>query len=416
MVGGAGCALFSSDDAEAESGADRVTSGDVSNVLNSTLQVGGCTATKVGPRHLLLAARCVGDELSPGKAIALNSSGALAADAPKKVTIADVKVHASYAAKCVDKACDFTRAAASDSPDIAVLILKADLTALPTVPVDLDPVGETDSLLLVTGDCATVDGKEEGSQKAVKTKAAAPRTVNHLGSEYQSTPELVGQLGASYVVTAAGGLKTGAPRLCRTDIGAPLVRAGTAAVAGVTSNYTTFPEQRVPATLEHTRVDTKSRFKIGEWLTSLGVETTHSCGDKKKCTSIADDRDSDAIDAGPMVDAQPDAETTADAGLEPSVDAGDGGDLDDGGSVTPEDDRKPRTEVLPPDDDNDNDNGYSSSDDSDDADAGTPKKAKAKSGCSAAPTAPSMPSGGSLVGLGLAFGAVVARRRRASRP
>ena len=56
-VGAAGCSLVKAEDTG--SSPDKVTSGgDVSGVLKSTLQLqGGCTAAKVGPRQLLVAAR-----------------------------------------------------------------------------------------------------------------------------------------------------------------------------------------------------------------------------------------------------------------------------------------------------------------------------------------------------------------------
>src|SRR5690242_13146674 len=67
---GFGCSLVG-DDGDASN--DAVSEGDdLSGVLKSTLQItGGCSAVKVGPKHLLLAARCVSgkDAFAAGKTI-----------------------------------------------------------------------------------------------------------------------------------------------------------------------------------------------------------------------------------------------------------------------------------------------------------------------------------------------------------
>ena len=73
------------------------------------------------------------------------------------MTIAEVKIHPSYAAKCKDDACAFGKIEASDAPDVAVLLLADDLATVPTIPVDLDAVGQADPLLAVTSGCSKAD-------------------------------------------------------------------------------------------------------------------------------------------------------------------------------------------------------------------------------------------------------------------
>jgi MYXO-CTERM domain-containing protein len=450
-IGGAGCSLVKAEETDASP--DKVVGdGDVSEILKSTLQLqGGCTAAKVGPKHLLVAARCVNGnaafaagktisftvassgkapvgpglvaasdagtpDAAPVKDAGASDSAATATDSgpasdsgtaasnpnAKDVTIADVKIHPSFVAKCTADLCDFTKTAASNSPDIAIILLEEELETVPTIPVDLDPVGAADPLLAVSSGCATFDAKPS-APKAIRTTAVPAKSVNHKGSLYAASPNLVPQLASSYVVTQAAGWRSGQPRLCKTDIGAPLFRADSAAVAGVTSNYTTYGSQKLPVTTHHTRVDAQSRFKIGEWLTTLGAETVHSCSETPEgCVKRT-------FDGG-----EPPGPATDNPGTEP----GDGGpvvgdaEAPDAAVETPAEplpeDSAPRTETLPPDEESDETSG--SNDLSDDA--GAPKKKKkAEGGCSAAPGA-TAPSGGMVIGLALALGAVIARRRR----
>lgn len=446
-VGAAGCSLVKAEDTG--SSPDKVTAGgDVSGVLKSTLQLqGGCTAAKVGPRQLLVAARCVsGNEAyaagatisftssASGKpAVALADAGASdAATTPdaepasdagtdasakdsgkpantsaRSATIAEVKVHPSFAAKCTGSVCDFGKIAASDSPDIALIILDADLDAIPTIPVDLDPVGVGDPLLEVTSGCASFDLEPSAAQKTARTLSVPAKSVNHVGSPYLAAPQLVSRLASSYVVTQASGWKSGAPRVCKADIGAPLFRAGTAAVAGVTSNYTAYAAKGAAVTAHHTRVDAASRFKIGAWLTTLGAETIHSCSESAEgCPDNASDAGTppgpstdgttEPGDGGANADAATAADAAPDAGAEPAP--------------LPADDT-PHSDTLPSEDSTDTSSPGSSTENTD---AGARKKKSSDTGgCSAAPGGTSSSSSNGLfIGLALAMGAVVARRKK----
>ncbi len=452
-VGAAGCSLVKAEDNG--SSPDKVTSGgDVSGVLKSTLQLqGGCTAAKVGPRQLLVAARCVsGNEAyaagatisftssasgKPAIAMAPDAGGsdaaapspegasdaAAAADAStaeagkpantsaRSATIAEVKVHPSFVAKCTGTLCDFGTLAASDAPDIALIILDADLDAVPTIPVDLDPVGAGDPLLEVTSGCSSFDLKPVNAQKTVRTLSVPAKSVNHVGSPYLASPQLVSRLASSYVVTQASGWKSSAPRVCKSDIGAPLFRSGTAAVVGVTSNYTAYAAKGAAVTAHHTRVDAASRFKIGAWLTTLGAETIHSCSESTEgCPDNASDAGTppgpstdgttEPGDGGTATDAATSADAASDAEAEPTP--------------LPADDT-PHSDTLPSEDNTDTSSPGSSSSDGDDADAGTKKKKSSDAGgCSAAPGGTSSSGSGLLLGLALVISGAFARRKKQS--
>ncbi|MBX3208803.1 MAG: hypothetical protein KF764_27470 [Labilithrix sp.] len=452
-AGAAGC--FLADEETEDSRGEVVGAGDTSAVLRSTLILDtGCTAAKVGPRHLLTAARCVvgKPELAPGKTITFKAASQLrtivaddeapvleaddagaaddeadeteadggAADeteadaaAPKKTnasdreaTIEEIEVHPSFTAKCQDDLCAFGAIGASDAKDIAVIILDADLETVPTIPIDLDTVGQSDTLLAVGSGCATFDGEATGV-KTYKTMAVPPKTVNHPGSPYIEDPALVTRLGAGYVVTPGFGWRAGEPRICKTDIGAPLFRGGQAAVSGVTSNFTTFgqADEIAPVTLHHAKVDTAS--KVGTWLATLGVETTHSCSEMTGgCVKKGYDGGVPGTQAAPKTD---DGTEGGDAGelVDPP-----GDDEDDAGPVST--DLPDQGEEAPLPESSEDEYQRENTNDYDDWDAGPKKKKKKKaSGCSAAPG--SMPAGsdGIVLVVGLALAGAVARRRRA---
>lgn len=456
-VGAVGCSVAQEE--ESSSTPDRVVAnGDTSALLKSTLLLeGGCTAAKVGPKQLLVAARCVsGNEaFAAGKTLVFTSAasglqgiappadaGAPAKDAgsttkdagsspsdagkdsgskdagaapapagnDRGATIAEVKIHPSYVAKCKADLCGFNKLESSDAPDIAVIILEDELLTVPSIPVDLDPVGQADPLLIVTRGCATLDAQPVAAPKTVKTVAVPTKSVNHRGSAYEASPQLVSRLASSYVLTAGNGWRGSDPRLCASDISAPLFRGGSAAVAGVTSNYTTFAGGKAPVTVQHTRVDGMSRFKIGEWLTDLGALTIHSCSETAGgCAKRVYDGGAPPAPAGEEPGTTEPGETDGGRGDAMAPDAGES----DAGAELPEEPTGPREETLPTEDEGE---GEYSGEDEDYSDAAAPKKKKkaAAGGCSAAPGAPA-PTGGLLLGLGLVIGSAVIRRRRSAR-
>lgn len=470
---------------------DEVNSGaEASLLLKSTLVLeAGCVATKIGPRHLLLSARCVTEHkeaFAKGKTLAFktannakegtgtnavleesggsgrrdsgSSSPSSDAGAPsdagtststdggtaktdagtrtdagsgtttgpkegssRTATVYETTIHPSYEAKCTgaDEPCGFGKIAAGDAADVALVILDLDLEGVESVPVDLDAVGQADSVLVIGSGCDIV-GAEKGTGIFTKKTGAVPaKMVNHAGSPYKAEPQKASSLGQSYVVTAGPAWKKNEAKVCTSDFGAPMFRAGVAAVAGVTSNFTTFgPDTFAPVTVHHTRVDEGGRFKIGNWLESQGAETIHSCSEmaggcvKREYEGGAPVPPSAGPGGGGTT--EPGDASTGDA-IAPSGDGGtDPGD-DDGGATTEPVPSGPVTgqeEELadqgPPEE------SYSDGEDDEDyADAAAPRKKKKKEegGCSAAPGP--MPAGemGLAFGVGLAVMAIGRRRR-----
>jgi hypothetical protein len=440
---GVGCMLNQADEEVGDDGAEiNEGSGDVSQVLKSTILLDtGCSAVKVGDNHLLTAARCVADNkaFASGKTITFrlasgatqsppnpsmrdaggndNSGTTTTTTSGKKATIDLVKSNPSWTSDCSDGTCALGSVAAGQANDIAVIVVEDGLDGIPTLKVDLDEVGQNDPVLAVGSGCVRIDGTPS-TVKTIKTVAVAPSSVNHKGSVYQDAPEKVGGLNGAYVVTPGSDWKgQDGPSLCLSDIGAPLFRGNAAVVVGVTSNYTTFDTDRlVAATVEHTRVDSKS--KMGSWLGAIkGLETTHSCSDTSSgCTNHG------KFDGG-----VPNAKSPGDAGedaLAPPPKK------DDDTKTSPPSDTSDVPTGSHSGDDKGADQKQSGDDDDDDknskdaksADAGAKKTEKKKdNGCSTAAPGSSMPrKGGSpLPGFAIVLGITISlaslRRRRGAR-
>lgn len=406
VFGAAACSFGGGEDLD-ESANQVNASADVSRVLESTLVLEtGCMAAKVGPRQLLLAARCVADvdAIEEGKSLGFTIAQATPGDAgPARATkakIAAVDIHPSFLAKCGGTACGFGTLDASDAKDIAIVTLAQDLAGVATIPVDLDAVGVNDPLLAVSSGCASFDAKA-GAAVTTKTTAVPARVVNHEGSPYLTRPALVSRLNAGYVVTAGPAWTASDAKLCAANVGAPLFRGTMAAVAGVTSNFTTYATAQVPVTIQHTRVDVGS--KVGPWLENLGVETVRSCSESTAgCTKRTYDGGTPrgARDAG----ASTDASAAVDGGAD---DAGENAPV-----VLPS--AGESTQLSAGDDGEDYVGGGSSrnEDDGDEARADelTKKKPGAAGGCN---TAPGSSGGlGALAGIALALALGAIRRRR----
>ena len=327
------------------------------------------------------------------------------------MTIAEVKIHPSYVAKCKTDVCGFGKLEASDAPDIAVILLKNDLDTVPSVPVDLDPVGQADPLLLVTSGCTTLDGQPAAGPKTVKTIAVPAKSVNHAGSPYATAPALVTRLASSYVVTAGAGWRSTEPRLCNGDVSSPIFRAGSAAVAGVTANYTTYAGGEAPGhdppharrrdvPLQDRRLALRPRRRDDALLqrglrrlreAQLRRRRAHGPRDRhegrrhhraRRRRQVRRDRPRRRREHRPPTAAPPDPPVSGDPHSDqlPTEDTGEGADT-------------------------------SGEEDYSDAAAPTKKKKTAAGGCSTAPGAPA-PAGEMFLALGAVLGAAIIRRRR----
>ena len=439
-VSATACFVRESDDAE--TAPQPVTEGRES-VLSAVVALeGGCTAVKVGPKQLLVAARCVtnkpayaigkplrfraanpavvttaspdggaGDASADSAvdatdatsaidggssdatttdggaddgAVATSDAGDAGADAATpgayETTIAQVQIHPSFLAKCGTGACAAGKTGGVEVADIAVIVLSREIADLTVAPIDLDPVSIGDGLLALGYGC---DATADTQLRAKATSAVSSDAVNHAGSPYDARPDLARELAKSYVVTRGPGnaaAGASAPGICSDrDLGAPIFRADGTSIVGVSSGTTIAPNA-LPMTNEHARVDALSRHAVGAWLAQLGVQTTRTCSavDAGGCPKQPEPPAGEAD--GAAAPSQP----LPDDGLAP----GTGGEPPGEGSSTK--DRTPSGENEP----------------------ATPKKKSTESsGCSAAPNAPSSPTSG----LALFAAAAIALTFRARR-
>lgn len=272
--------------------------------------VGGCTAAKVGPRHILLAAHCVTDfyeqgseHLRPayrsGARLSLTQSRA-SNQTTHQAVVADTFVPDTWKKNCAGRwGCSVDQPSRWSSPDIALVVTTEDIARIPTALVDLDPVRPGDRVVLLGYGCEErVGGPFDYSKsrlKMMETTIATPSTVRHPGS-FITTEEDVAIVDQWVSLTKGPGLDRDVPGLCPGDSGGPLLRAGasTTTVVGVNSSYTFVDRSTgLPATNWQARVDGTSG--IGAFLERHGVAVTHGCS--APGTTCSADAGLDASDA-----------------------------------------------------------------------------------------------------------------------
>lgn len=399
-----GCS--SSEEDASNSGEDDIRASNPANIKKGTLVIEqGCMAVKIGDRQLLVSARCIASkkDIAADRGIIVSPLDQVEQRTFRRgLMIEHIEYPPSFAAKCqgdAGNACGVNTVAAGDAPDVAVLVIDGkDLRDVPTLAIDLDTVGVGDSLTVLGSSCMTLDQKHPNDLGMSTAIAVPAKSVAHGGSAYETKPELVTQLGASYTVTAGTAWHGTAQGICDKDFGVPMFRAGTATVAGITSNATLYVGGQTPVTVEHTRLDTASRYKIGTWLKTLGAKTTHSCG-LLGCTKRTYDGGAPpAGDASVAADAS--ASNASDAGS-PKVDAG-VTELPGQGDDVPLQDTG--DDVPDMNDDPSSPGGSSTS-------SAKKSASDGQGGCQAGHGA--LPTGDVIFGVGLAVAALLSRRRRA---
>jgi hypothetical protein len=370
---------------------------------------GGCTAVKVGPKHLLLAARCVTNKAAflPNKPIkfrkgvvsterevvaderidaaadaappetkdgAADAEPSADASTPEDASappvgeliedaIAEVKIHPSYLGKCGLGACELGRPGGADVADVALIVLKSD-NDIPIVPVETAPVGAGSKVLVLSNGCNPGAARR---LRARETKLAAADALAHEGTHYEGP--LAQAVVGSYVVTKGpGSAERDAMGICGDrDVGAPLFLANAAAVVGVNSNISAGspeagPAAALPQANLHARVDAVARHEIGAWLAQGGAQTTKACN--------------------------------ADAGCKPGEPA------PEAGTAAPTDAGKPRPDAARIPDDDESSAEFTPPEDERPPPAkpaAKPKKKAAESSCSASPAASGSGLGAALL-------------------
>lgn len=265
-----------------------------------------CTASRVGPRHILLAAHCVTDAsrrpatviaaaFEPGQKIHLSRERVVhnVGDAPTKfveVEVESVTPHPSWVEDCMARGdeCMQAQEGPSSPADVAIIRTRDELPIGKIASVDLRPVRTGEKLLISGYGCekgyidATTDPHTYDTQKLrmERTFALPASAMFHEGSFFSRSPELETRLTGTLVVTPGNKMDPRHASLCPGDSGGPLFRdtAGQDVIVGVNATYTFLGDARDPAyvayTNGHTRLDRDAQKGVGAWLAGLGVRTT----------------------------------------------------------------------------------------------------------------------------------------------
>jgi hypothetical protein len=244
--------------------------------FKSVVQIGGCTAAKVGPRHFVLAAHCffIGPgEFRPRTSVTV---WALQTASPQEfqLTAQKIHLHPTWLEACKSHACTgFETGSAADVPgkvDLALVIVAEPTPEIETAQLDYDPLPAGEKVTLTGIGCTKGirEGRSEGLRLA-QTQTIPPDALKHPGSLYSGIWEMAGK---SYFVTPGNAANPEAASLCPGDSGGPVFR-GTGAEAriiGINSDYTFDGPYEARGAISrtnlHTRIDDASLHQVGPWL------------------------------------------------------------------------------------------------------------------------------------------------------
>lgn len=224
----------------------------------------GCTITKIGPKHFLTAAHCVGKSM---KSISLNFQ-----DFKGRVPVSSFHVHPSWIKDCWSSHCTgeevgSTRMTPGRS-DVA-LIGVTDETPIPVSPVHFQELNLGDDVVMVGAGCTrSVEPGGPGKMRYAWTKIISPNELIHEHSLYREISEVTGQ---SDWITAGFGKSRDNASLCPGDSGGPLlIKSGNEyKIVGIAADYTfdgPYQDGAPTITNLHTRLDDQSLNSIGQWI------------------------------------------------------------------------------------------------------------------------------------------------------
>ena len=244
----------------------------------------GCTSSKVGPRHFLIAAHCVYNSgtgtvtLPPGSAFYVNPNNDSTVPG-RYVSVAQTYVHPDWIAG------GGSALHPSYPGDVALVVVNEDTPEVREAAIDSSTVTPGQSVVLAGYGCENGLGYPSGPPrlKIQEVPALAASALLHPDS-WVSTPEQANDVAASNVITPGLFLDPEAASLCYGDSGGPLFRENSSEqlVVGTAAYYSFSPNSDgISTTNWHARVDAGSRYGVFSWLQSLGVtvRTAGPCTD-----------------------------------------------------------------------------------------------------------------------------------------
>jgi hypothetical protein len=243
----------------------------------------GCTAAKVGPRHILLAAHCVHDDASntvfsyygaDAKLDFTVGNDATAPDLWFEVPIQETHIFSEWTDAC-EGGCDGVWAFdPPHPPDVALIVLEEDTPTIPIARVDASTAVVGDDVVITGYGCEEGYGGPGANPprfKLEQVELIAGDALEHDNSIIEAA--LIPDLMESYVITPGPELDDTAAGLCPGDSGGPLYRelSNEQLVVGVNAYYSFPADSGVPMTNWHTRLDEDANFPVLSWLEGLGA-------------------------------------------------------------------------------------------------------------------------------------------------
>lgn len=237
---------------------------------DSTLSIPGCTAAKVGPRHILTAAHCVqsrsGNEgrgtiqttYRPGRSIRITNGKRLSSASFFNRTVSSTQMHPSWVSAC-SGGCPNHQATLPPFPaDVALIRLTSDLPAsIPTARIDARPVALNETMTILGYGCQTSLNRTDSTPRRLKFE----RLRNQLPLNPFMSGEYIASPGLSQNSTEAS--------LCPGDSGGPVYRGwGTTSrnIVGVNAYYFFVTNNGISWQNLHTELSRNNPHNVAQWL------------------------------------------------------------------------------------------------------------------------------------------------------